>query len=251
MRWRWPRPFARWPALARSVREVVLMVGAARVQANVTPWPRAISGRPGRALLALGTTEPARSARVVVVDGGSESIGLLVDGVSEVLRVSAPMWSRPSASTTGDGPTAVLGVAKLGECLVLLLDLDAALVGASIGRADAAAIESSETRGVLVPANQGARVLSNQLAKGAEMFRAVDADHARERLTTSHTSWLLRRDRPSTLCIACADQSFRTDGWPHGRGDRADQITTHHRLRPQHTYRGIAPPGMHAPLAPT
>src|ERR1700720_4097788 len=38
------------------------------------------------ARLALGTTERARSARVVVVDGGSESIGLLVDGVSGGLR---------------------------------------------------------------------------------------------------------------------------------------------------------------------
>jgi chemotaxis signal transduction protein len=35
----------------------------------------------------------------------------------------------PSATTTGNGPTAVLGVAKLGERLVLLLDLDAALGG--------------------------------------------------------------------------------------------------------------------------
>ena len=38
----------------------------------------------------------------------------------------------PSATTTGNGPTAVLGVAKLGERLVLLLDLNAALVGAVI-----------------------------------------------------------------------------------------------------------------------
>jgi chemotaxis signal transduction protein len=44
-----------------------------------------------------------------------------------VLRVSAADVEPPSATTTGDGPTAVLGVAKLGERLVLLLDLDAAL----------------------------------------------------------------------------------------------------------------------------
>jgi purine-binding chemotaxis protein CheW len=84
-------------------------------------------------LLALGITERARSARVVVVDGGTESIGLLVDGVSEVLRVSAADVEPPSATTTGDGPTAVLGVAKLGERLVLLLDLDAALGGSTMG----------------------------------------------------------------------------------------------------------------------
>jgi purine-binding chemotaxis protein CheW len=83
--------------------------------------------------LALGTTEHARSARVVVVDGGSESIGLLVDGVSEVLRVSASDVEPPSATTSGNGPTAVLGVAKLGERLVLLLDLDAALGGPTMG----------------------------------------------------------------------------------------------------------------------
>jgi purine-binding chemotaxis protein CheW len=80
--------------------------------------------------LALGITERARSARVVVVDGGTESIGLLVDGVSEILRVSAADVEPPSVTTTGNGPTAVLGVAKLGDRLVLLLDLDAALVGA-------------------------------------------------------------------------------------------------------------------------
>ena len=85
------------------------------------------------ARLALGTTERARSARVVVVDGGSESIGLLVDGVSEVLRVGAADVEPPSATTTGDGPTAVLGVAKLGERLVLLLDLDAAVGGPPLG----------------------------------------------------------------------------------------------------------------------
>jgi len=69
---------------------------------------------------------------VVVVDGGSESIGLLVDGVSEVLRVGAADVEPPSASTTGQGPTAVLGVAKLGERLVLLLDVDFALIGAML-----------------------------------------------------------------------------------------------------------------------
>jgi purine-binding chemotaxis protein CheW len=55
------------------------------------------------ARLALGTTERARSARVVVVDGGSESIGLLVDGVSEVLRVGSSDVEPPTATTTGDG----------------------------------------------------------------------------------------------------------------------------------------------------
>ena len=77
--------------------------------------------------LAFGQIERARSSRVVVVDGGSESIGLLVDGVSEVLRLGAADVEPPSPTSTGDGPTAVLGIAKVGERLVLLLDLDAAV----------------------------------------------------------------------------------------------------------------------------
>jgi purine-binding chemotaxis protein CheW len=67
----------------------------------VTPTPRlhfeGVINQRGRVLpvvdlaarLALAATERARSARVVVIDGGSERIGLLVDGVSEVLRVSS------------------------------------------------------------------------------------------------------------------------------------------------------------------
>jgi purine-binding chemotaxis protein CheW len=122
------------------VQEIVRVPEITRVP-HAQPGVEGVINLRGRVLpvvdlaarLALGTTERARSARVVVVDGGTESIGLLVDGVSEVLRVAAVDVEPPSATTTGDGPTAVLGVAKLGDRLVLLLDLDAALGGSPIG----------------------------------------------------------------------------------------------------------------------
>ena len=118
------------------VQEIVRVPNINRVP-HAQPGVEGVINLRGRVLpvvdlaarLALGITERARSARVVVVDGGSESVGLLVDGVSEVLRVPAADVEPPSARTTGDGPTAVLGVAKLGERLVLLLDLDAVLLG--------------------------------------------------------------------------------------------------------------------------
>jgi purine-binding chemotaxis protein CheW len=78
--------------------------------------------------LAPGATEHARSPRVVIVDGGMQSIGLLVDGVSEVLWANAVDVDPPSATITGNGPTAVLGVTKLGERR-LLLYLEAGLAG--------------------------------------------------------------------------------------------------------------------------
>jgi purine-binding chemotaxis protein CheW len=121
------------------VQEIVRVPEITRVP-HAQPGVEGVINLRGRVLpvvdlaarLGLGITERARSARVVVVDGGTESIGLLVDGVSEVLRVSASDVEPPSPTTTGGGPTAVLGVAKLGERLVLLLDLEAALVGAAI-----------------------------------------------------------------------------------------------------------------------
>jgi purine-binding chemotaxis protein CheW len=96
---------------------------------------RVLPGVKLAAHLALGVTERARSARVVVVDGGAESIGLRVDGVSEVLRVSAADMEPRSAKATRDTLTAVLGVAKLGERLVLLLDLDAVVGGLAVALA--------------------------------------------------------------------------------------------------------------------
>jgi purine-binding chemotaxis protein CheW len=121
------------------VQEIVRVPEITRVP-HAQPGVEGVINLRGRVLpvvdlasrLALGITERARSARVVVVDGGAESIGLLVDGVSEVLRVSAADVEQPSAITTGNGPTAVLGVAKLGERLVLLLDLDVALAGVAV-----------------------------------------------------------------------------------------------------------------------
>jgi purine-binding chemotaxis protein CheW len=120
------------------VQEIVRVPEITRVP-HAQPGVEGVINLRGRVLpvvdlaarLALGITLRDRSSRVVVVDGGSGSIGLLVDGVSEVLRVAASDVEPPSVTATGDGVTAVLGVAKLGERLVLLLDLDAALGGSA------------------------------------------------------------------------------------------------------------------------
>jgi purine-binding chemotaxis protein CheW len=79
--------------------------------------------------LGMGPSRRPREARVVVVDSGSERVGLLVDGVSEVLRINHGAVEPPSMMTVGDGPVAVEGIAKLNDRLVLLLDLDVALGG--------------------------------------------------------------------------------------------------------------------------
>jgi purine-binding chemotaxis protein CheW len=80
------------------------------------------------ARLGLGTAQRDRQSRVVVVQRATDSVGLLVDGVSEVLRLSSE--DIEPRNDLGDAETEtnpVLGVAKLSEHLILLLDLDTVL----------------------------------------------------------------------------------------------------------------------------
>jgi purine-binding chemotaxis protein CheW len=76
--------------------------------------------------LGFSATEHTRQTRVVVVQRATGSIGLLVDRVSEVLRVN-PRDVAPPTDVLAQDVTAVAGVAKLEDRLVLLLDLDRAL----------------------------------------------------------------------------------------------------------------------------
>ncbi len=63
----------------------------------------------------------------VVDDDGAQGVGLLVDGVSEVLRLAAEDVEPVSEAATGRGTTSVLGVARVDDRLILLLDLASTL----------------------------------------------------------------------------------------------------------------------------
>ncbi len=78
------------------------------------------------AALGLGSVERGKAARVVVVEQAASSVGLLVDGVSEVLPITGAQVDPPSeAAQHVEGP--IHGVARVDQRLILLLDLDAAL----------------------------------------------------------------------------------------------------------------------------
>ncbi len=76
-----------------------------------------------RARFALDVGDTTRRSRIVVAELGEHTIGLMVDAVSEVLRVPADAVEPPSALVTTNDSSYLRGVAKLGERLVLLLDL--------------------------------------------------------------------------------------------------------------------------------
>ncbi|MFN0073859.1 MAG: chemotaxis protein CheW [Chloroflexota bacterium] len=76
-----------------------------------------------RKRFALQRSNPTGRSRIVVAELGEHTVGLVVDGVSEVLRVSAEMVEPPSTLVASDQATFLRGVAKIDERLVLLLDL--------------------------------------------------------------------------------------------------------------------------------
>ena len=71
----------------------------------------------------LPTEVPNGKSRIVVAELGQHTVGLLVDGVSEVLRVPAEAIEAPSVLVTTRDSTYLRGVAKLDGRLILLLDL--------------------------------------------------------------------------------------------------------------------------------
>ena len=75
----------------------------------------------------LNVSEHTRSSRIVVVELSNQTIGLIVDGVSEVLRIPADQVDPPSPLVAGIDSRYLRGIAKLENRLIVLLDIDKVL----------------------------------------------------------------------------------------------------------------------------
>jgi purine-binding chemotaxis protein CheW len=75
----------------------------------------------------LESSEHTRASRIVVVEIGDNVVGVIVDGVSEVLRVTGASVEPPSPVVAGIESEYIHGIAKLDDRLVILLDLDRVL----------------------------------------------------------------------------------------------------------------------------
>ena len=71
----------------------------------------------------LSQEQATKDTRIVVVEMGGGTVGIVVDGVSEVLRVSSEAIEPPSPIVTTVDSGFMRGIAKVGERLVILLDL--------------------------------------------------------------------------------------------------------------------------------
>jgi|SRR3972149_2097086 len=66
---------------------------------------------------------PDRNTRIIVVETTGKTVGLIVDGVSEVLRLSSDTIEPPPPMVAGVDAEYIWGVGKLEDRLLILLDL--------------------------------------------------------------------------------------------------------------------------------
>lgn len=72
----------------------------------------------------LPLTEYTGDARIIVIQVGSHTFGVEVDSVSEVLRINSSNIEPAPHIVCGIDSKYITGVAKVGERLLILLDLD-------------------------------------------------------------------------------------------------------------------------------
>ncbi|MBF0556257.1 MAG: chemotaxis protein CheW, partial [Nitrospirae bacterium] len=73
------------------------------------------------------------SSRVMIVDLQGVTIGLIVDSVSEVLRVPSDIVESTPPMSTNINTEFIYGIAKLNDRLIILLDIDKMLDRSSVG----------------------------------------------------------------------------------------------------------------------
>lgn len=117
-----------------NVREIITMQKITRVP-KTPEFIEGIINLRGRILpvidlrkrFGLAVSEYTRATRIIEVETGGKSVGIIVDGVSEVLRISRDWVEPPSPFIVSLDSEYIRGVAKVEDRLIILLDLDKVL----------------------------------------------------------------------------------------------------------------------------
>ena len=80
-----------------------------------------------RTRITLGELSLTESSRVILVEVSGKLLGLLVDKVADVVRVPSDIFSAPPVEVVNEVTDYVSAVGRLGEQLVLLVDLERAM----------------------------------------------------------------------------------------------------------------------------
>ena len=131
----------------QAVQEIVRMQAITSIPGS-DAWVEGITNLRGRVVPVIDLrkrcgVEPREhtpETRIVVVSSAAGMVGLIVDAVSEVMRIPGEQVEQPSAIVTVPENTYLRGIAKLVNQLVSLMDLDGVLPsgGISDGGSDAA-----------------------------------------------------------------------------------------------------------------
>jgi purine-binding chemotaxis protein CheW len=114
-----------------DVREIIRMQNVTRVP-GTPAYMEGVTNLRGKVVpvvdlrkrLDLKVKAQTKESRIVVVDIGGKDVGVIVDGVTEVLRIPLASVEPPSQMVADSERGYIRGIAKLEDKLVILLDLD-------------------------------------------------------------------------------------------------------------------------------
>ena len=118
----------------QAVQEIVRMQAITAIPGS-EPWVEGITNLRGRVVpvvdlrrrCSIPAADHTPETRIVVVSSTSGMVGLVVDAVSEVMRIPAEQVEAPSSIVSGLENQYLRGIAKLEDRLVSLMDLDGVL----------------------------------------------------------------------------------------------------------------------------
>ena len=81
-----------------------------------------------RARFDLPTSAATDDTRIMVINVSGKTVGIIVDAVSQVLRIAKDQISPPPPTVAGLGEEYLIGLAKLNNRLMILLDIEKILL---------------------------------------------------------------------------------------------------------------------------
>lgn len=128
-----------------KVQEIILIGDITRVPQTATYIKGLINLRSTvipivdlRLRFGMSEQPPTEETRIMVMNVGGKTIGIVVDAVSEVLRIAKDQVAPPPATVSGVGSEYITGLAKLEQRLLILLDIDRCLTEVSTATSTAA-----------------------------------------------------------------------------------------------------------------
>jgi purine-binding chemotaxis protein CheW len=95
-----------------------------------------------RARFGMPRAEHTKNTRIVVTEIGTKRVGMVVDSVSEVLRLPTDAIEDAPEMITGVDTEYIRGVGKIEDRLIILLDLAKIITGSEKRELDAADVEA-------------------------------------------------------------------------------------------------------------